>query len=147
MDINQLLMIQLLATWLGQGKEMDLLLLPEINFPGFKPHQYRGRACPPGLPHSGDNGPNSVFSVVRQILKKENPEGTAEKRCQKNLTCLVYSLKPNLIGDSHLPPTNQKLAGKWQETSRVAPLKCFSNLSVYQNHPENLLQTQHPRLT
>lgn len=39
MDVNQLLMLQLLGIWLGHGKQTDLLLLPEINFPGFKPLQ------------------------------------------------------------------------------------------------------------
>lgn len=39
MDVNQLLMIQLLGSWFGHGNQMDSLLLPEINFPGFKPLQ------------------------------------------------------------------------------------------------------------
>lgn len=28
-----------MGTWLEHGKQIDLLLLPEINFPGFKPLQ------------------------------------------------------------------------------------------------------------
>lgn len=71
-------MIQLLGTWLGLGKQVDLLPLPKINFQCFDPLQL-GAVPAFGLATWwGEIGQNCIYFVVRQFPKKEKPEGTTE---------------------------------------------------------------------